>query len=288
LNSTSTQLVVFFDGGCPLCKREVSIYQKASAGQPVEWLDVNQRANSLPVGLSQEQALKELHVLRKFPNGTEKLEKGARAFTTLWKHVPGWRWLGRLGSLPIVLSLLELAYQFFLRLRPQLQAIAGTLEPAVSQSPPFLVAELRSDHAGETGAVWIYRGILLLARDPQLVQFAKHHLATEEKHLALMESIMPWRQRSRLLPFWRVAGFLTGFIPTVFGARTVYQMQIDILERSDYPGLLASLRLCQQEERQHRDEAKALVGLHRNFFQKIWLKLVSEGSSQAVKLAKLI
>ena len=32
--------------------------------------------------------------------------------------------------------------------------------------PAWLEAELRSDHAGETGAVLIYRGILAFSRDP--------------------------------------------------------------------------------------------------------------------------
>ena len=44
-------------------------------------------------------------------------------------------------------------------------------------------AELRASHAGETGAVWIYRGILLVnrfKRDSDIDMFAKHHLATEK------------------------------------------------------------------------------------------------------------
>ena len=46
----------------------------------------------------------------------------------------------------------------------------------------FIRGELRASHAGETGAVWIYRGILLvnrLKRDPDIKIFALHHLATE-------------------------------------------------------------------------------------------------------------
>jgi demethoxyubiquinone hydroxylase (CLK1/Coq7/Cat5 family) len=42
----------------------------------------------------------------------------------------------------------------------------------------FLECELRSDHAGETGAVSIYRGIALVARirrDQELIVFATQH-----------------------------------------------------------------------------------------------------------------
>ena len=36
----------------------------------------------------------------------------------------------------------------------------------------FLKAFLRSDHAGEVGAVYIYKGILTIAKDPELVSFS--------------------------------------------------------------------------------------------------------------------
>ena len=48
--------------------------------------------------------------------------------------------------------------------------------------PMDLMPELRTDHAGETGAVWIYRGVLAVSRDPALRAFAQRHLATERRH----------------------------------------------------------------------------------------------------------
>ena len=50
-----------------------------------------------------------------------------------------------------------------------------------------LAQELRSDHAGETGAVYIYKGIQAVAQwrgDLELMAFAKAHGATEADHLA--------------------------------------------------------------------------------------------------------
>jgi len=41
-----------------------------------------------------------------------------------------------------------------------------------------LCADLRSDHAGETGAVDIYMGMLAIRRDKQLREFALTHLNT--------------------------------------------------------------------------------------------------------------
>jgi 3-demethoxyubiquinol 3-hydroxylase len=300
LSEPSPAITVFFDGGCPLCRREVGLYQRASVGLPVRWQDVSDFDATLPQGLNRQAALERFHVLR---HGEQpELLSGARAFTLLWKQIPGWKWLGVLGSVPPVTVFLETAYSSFLRLRPKMQTIARALEPAVSQSPPFMVRDFRSDHAGETGAVWIYKGILLLAKDPTLINFAKHHLATEQKHLDLMNGILPWRQRSRLLVFWKIAGFITGFLPALVSSRAVYatvasvevfvdqhyQEQIEKLQTSEYPGLLNTLLDCQADERGHRDEALAFVSPAPGLVLKTWCAVVGFGSAQAVKLAKLI
>lgn len=60
----------------------------------------------------------------------------------------------------------------------------------------FLERELRFDHAGETGAVYICRGIAFAARwrnDSELLLFAQQHGETETEHLVLSEtSLPPW------------------------------------------------------------------------------------------------
>lgn len=70
---------------------------------------------------------------------------------------------------------------------------------------PTLVADLRTNHAGESGAVMIYGGILAVTRDVGVRHFAQEHLATEARHLAQIEPLLALRQRSRLLPLWRAA-----------------------------------------------------------------------------------
>ena len=71
-----------------------------------------------------------------------------------------------------------------------------------SPLPSQLVADLRTDHAGETGAVQIYRGILATVRDAAVRSFAQRHLATEAAHLAPIEQLLALHHRSRLLPLW--------------------------------------------------------------------------------------
>ena len=106
-----------------------------------------------------------------------------------------------------------------------LSAACSTLFNSVSaQSSAWqeLRRELRTDHAGETGAVMIYRGILACTRDEPVRAFALHHLQTEQRHLELIEALVPPRGRSRLIALWKLSGWLTGALPALFGPRPVF------------------------------------------------------------------
>jgi predicted DCC family thiol-disulfide oxidoreductase YuxK len=105
---------VYYDGACPVCRREIAHYRARSGAETIEWIDVAACApEALPEGLTREQALARFHV--RGEDGT--VTSGARAFATLWRALPGFRWLGRLvGSRPIA-PLAEVAYRLFLRLR---------------------------------------------------------------------------------------------------------------------------------------------------------------------------
>jgi ubiquinone biosynthesis monooxygenase Coq7 len=174
---------------------------------------------------------------------------------------------------------------------------------ALTDTPAWLIADLRSDHAGETGAVWIYRGILAVSRDAELRAFAERHQETEKGHLDLLEQVLAPADRSRLLPIWRVAGFLTGFLPALFGARAVYatidavesfvdhhyQEQLDRLDAAGIkPALRALLAKCQEDEVHHRDEAREAAGPPPGAVLRAWAWLVGAGSRAAVAAARRV
>jgi 3-demethoxyubiquinol 3-hydroxylase len=291
-------MTVLYDGACPLCRREIGVYQSLSPNDPglsLKFLDVSQADSLLPVGGERNDYLARFHVQQ--PDG--QLLSGANAFVALWATLPGWRYLAMVARLPGVTPLLELVYRAFLLVRPQMQAIAKAFEaPRVSKE---LVGDLRSDHAGETGAVWIYHGLLAVSRDAGVREFAQRHRSTEQGHLDKIEAVLPWPQRSRLLPGWRVAGFLTGALPALFGPRAVYatiaavetfvdqhyQHQIDKLKnRPEHGALLELLMHCQREECEHRDEAIALRGKPPGCLLRTWCAVVGRGSAAAVGLAR--
>ena len=291
---------VLFDGACPLCRREISVYQSLCPVDPalqVAYADISSMQTPLPPGGDRAAYLKRFHV--QLADGSVK--SGAAAFVALWAVLPGWRWLARLASLPGATPLLEVVYQGFLRVRPQMQGVARAFEaPRVSKE---LVGDLRSDHAGELGAVWIYRGVLAFSRDEGVREFARRHNITEQTHLDKISALLPWPQRSRLLPAWRVAGFLTGALPALFGPRAVYatiaavetfvdkhyQHQIDKLQnRPEHAALLALLVQCQHDECEHRDEAAELTGQPAGLILRAWCALVGSGSAAAVHLARRV
>lgn len=179
---------------------------------------------------------------------------------------------------------------------PEVLAAACSLDPT-------LRGDIRSDHAGETGAVMIYRGVLAGSRDPQVCRFAVAHLATERRHLAIIGAILPPAQRSLLLPVWRIAGWLTGFLPAIVGAHAVYatveavetyvdehyEDQIRKLPATGAAGSLRAVLLtCQADEVHHRDEARALRGAASGFALWLWTRLVDAGSRAAVVAARRI
>ena len=170
--------------------------------------------------------------------------------------------------------------------------------------PAWVFADLRTDHAGEVGAVCIYQGVLQFARDPMLRAFAEHHLATEQKHLCLIAGWLPPAQYSRLLPLWRLAGFLTGALPALFGPRAVYatieavetfvnhHYEEQILALTSQPhlhDLRQTLLDCQADEVAHRDEAAAARGpTQPNQVLRAWCAMVGVGSKAAVSLIRHI
>jgi ubiquinone biosynthesis monooxygenase Coq7 len=180
---------------------------------------------------------------------------------------------------------------------------SGTAWPAFASLPRWLQQELRSDHAGEFGAVMIYHGVLAVSRDESARQFAERHLVTEQKHLELMEEIIPHNHRTRLLPIWRMMGWLTGAIPALFGRQAVfatieavetfvdhhYQQQIVRLDPDGEFGLLRQTLVgCQADEVSHRDEAARLALPKRGAFMRLWCAIVGYGSAAAVVAAKRV
>ncbi len=168
---------------------------------------------------------------------------------------------------------------------------------------PALIADLQSDHAGEAGAVAIYRGMLAVSRDESVRRFAKEHIRTELRHLRFFESWLPARHRSRLMWAWRAAGWLLGATSALFGRqaafRTVaavetfveghYVAQIETMNSIDgLESLAAILQEFCSEEVHHREDASARVTRSGGAAARAWEHLIASGSALGVRIARRV
>jgi len=118
---SGTPTKVMFDGACPLCRSEISLYRQLHAKEAIDWIDVSACAFQPPAGTTKARLLRRFHLIT--PEG--RLLSGAAAFVFLWNRLP--RWLGMMSRLPGMMFLMEQLYRGFLVVRPALQRIVRFL-----------------------------------------------------------------------------------------------------------------------------------------------------------------
>ncbi|MFG6179560.1 DCC1-like thiol-disulfide oxidoreductase family protein [Halomonas sp. THAF12] len=113
--SEPATLKVYYDAGCPICRRDRRRYERWSGGAAsVEWLDVTDHADYLRArGIDPQEALKSLHV----ENDAGRLCHGLDAYILLMRRVTRLRPLAWLIGLPLVKPLLGVWYHRWVRRR---------------------------------------------------------------------------------------------------------------------------------------------------------------------------
>lgn len=120
-------MTVFFDGGCPLCSREIAHYRRLDTRQYILWVDVTRDEAGLEThGITPTEAMASFHVL----DDHGRLVKGADAFVALWQKLPYYRWLAQLCRVLHLLPVMRWGYDHFARwhFRRRCQAGACALE----------------------------------------------------------------------------------------------------------------------------------------------------------------
>ncbi|MEE7450162.1 thiol-disulfide oxidoreductase [Methylobacterium radiotolerans] len=115
------QVVVWFDGGCPLCRREIALMRRLDRHGTITFVDVAEDATACPA--SRADMLARFHACE-----GGRIVTGAAAFAAMWRAIPVLRPLGLLARSGLVLNVLERLYGVFLRVRPRLQHLARRLE----------------------------------------------------------------------------------------------------------------------------------------------------------------
>jgi predicted DCC family thiol-disulfide oxidoreductase YuxK len=112
--SNASRLIVWHDGGCPMCQREIALMRRLDRAGRIEFIDVASPDSVCPIDPAAMVA--RFHATE---NGV--LLSGAAAFAAMWRAIPMLRPLGLAARWPPLERLLEWAYVAFLRVRPRLQ-----------------------------------------------------------------------------------------------------------------------------------------------------------------------
>ena len=116
MTNISTRPIVLYDGGCPLCSREINHYQRLDKRQAIQWCDItsDEQAHILgSLNIQWQEAMKHMHVIDRQGN----IVKGAYAFKEMWLNLPYYRWPAQFLRLPLITPILNVLYNGFATLR---------------------------------------------------------------------------------------------------------------------------------------------------------------------------
>lgn len=109
-------VTVWYDGACPLCRREIALMRRLDRRRTIRFIDASQPHSVCPLDrgmiLSRFHAQEDGHLL-----------SGAAAFAAMWRAIPLLRPLGIVAGWRWITPLFEIGYRGFLRLRPRLQRL---------------------------------------------------------------------------------------------------------------------------------------------------------------------
>lgn len=112
-------VTVWFDGGCPLCLREIALMRRLDRRGAIEFVDVAAPDTACPI--DRRDLLARFHARE---NGV--MLSGAAAFAAMWRAIPVLKPLGWVARNRTVLKGLEWLYLRFLVLRPRLQTMLAS------------------------------------------------------------------------------------------------------------------------------------------------------------------
>lgn len=165
---------------------------------------------------------------------------------------------------------------------------------------------LRVDHAGELGAVWIYRGQMAVFDAAPGKQKITDDLAEmeghEQVHLSRFDTLLNEHKvrPTLMVPLWRLAGFGLGVGTALMGEKAAHACTeaVETVIEGHYAGQIAELAdrepelaselaRFRDEELAHRDKAVA-EGAHEAPGYEILSTVIRLGCRAAIKLSEKV
>lgn len=108
------KIIVFYDGSCSLCHKEIRYYQRIAKPGVFDFQDITQDGKVFnQLGYETETGLKIMHV----QDAYGVMQTGVDAFITMWRNLGWFKVLAILANLPGIKSLLNWVYLRFAKWR---------------------------------------------------------------------------------------------------------------------------------------------------------------------------
>ena len=119
------KLTIFFDGGCPLCKREVDFLQSKNQEGALSFIDINTSdfSSDLKYGITYKQAMDRIHAMK----SDGSLIKDIKVFQEAYSLI-GLGWIYAPTKLPILDKFIEFIYGLWAKYRLKI-----TLRPSIEK-----------------------------------------------------------------------------------------------------------------------------------------------------------
>ena len=109
----SVKLTIFFDGGCPLCKREVDFMNSRNNEGYLRFIDINNSNFSFDkYGITYKQAMERIHALKSDGSMIKDIHVFREAYTLI-----GLGWIYAPTKLPIIDKFIALIYGVWAKYR---------------------------------------------------------------------------------------------------------------------------------------------------------------------------
>ena len=125
------KLEVFYDGNCPICRFEVSFYERRDRSELIQWRDIAVLSDAeLPSAKSRCQLLGKFHTL----DAQGNWYVGVDAFHAIWRRLPFFRRLAWTFNTPGLRHAANFGYRLFLawqsgnRRKRQMRNAIGTAD----------------------------------------------------------------------------------------------------------------------------------------------------------------
>ena len=119
------KLTIFFDGGCPLCKREVDFLQSRNQKGYLSFIDINTSDFYLDLkyGITYKQAMERIHALKSDGSVIKDIKVFQEAYTLI-----GLGWIYAPTKFPIFDKFIEFIYGIWAKYRLKL-----TFRPSIEK-----------------------------------------------------------------------------------------------------------------------------------------------------------